>query len=233
MKARRFGSSFGAHTSECFVSYRIVSNASRPNQQEVKAARVPNMANRSEVLSLYRRCLRSMMRIPDVDQRAVYRVYVRDGFRSKACLEAGCKQASNAMTDAKEQLDRMNYYHSIREMKERQKLERKSDIGSTGRSSLGISEQSICSQPTMKNNRSTIEIDTSISNDRKDERYLFVRQWLVKFIPHLHEEDVAAYSNRLINGGFDCAESFRELHAKDLDFMKVAHRRAVVRALFS
>jgi len=174
-----------------------------------------------------------MMRIPDVDQRAVYRVYVRDGFRSKACLEAGCKQASNAMTDAKEQLDRMNYYHSIREMKERQKLERKSDIGSTGRSSLGISEQSICSQPTMKNNRSTIEIDTSISNDRKDERYLFVRQWLVKFIPHLHEEDVAAYSNRLINGGFDCAESFRELHAKDLNFMKVAHRRAVVRALFS
>ena len=71
------------------------------------------------------------------------------------------------------------------------------------------------------------------SNARKDERYLFVREWLVKFIPHLHEEDVAAYSNRLINDGFDCAESFRELHAEDLDFMKVAHRRAVVRALFS
>jgi hypothetical protein len=204
------------------------------NQQEVKAASVPNMANRSEVLSLYRRCLRSMMRIPDVDQRAVYRVYVRDGFRSKACLEAGCKQATNAMTDAKEQLDRMNYYHSIREMKERQKLERKSDIGSISTGSLGISEQSNCSQTTMKNNNGTIESDdVSRSNARKDERYLFVREWLVKFIPHLHEEDVAAYSNRLINDGFDCAESFRELHAEDLDFMKVAHRRAVVRALFS
>ena len=172
-----------------------------------------------------------MMRIPDVDQRAVYRVYVRDGFRSKACLEAGCKQATNAMTDAKEQLDRMNYYHSIREMKERQKLGRTSDIGSTG--SLGISEQSNCSQSTMKKDNGTIESDDSISNDRKDERYLFVRDWLVRFIPQLHEEDVAAYSNRLINDGFDCAESFRELHAEDLDFMKVAHRRAVVRALFS
>ena len=172
-----------------------------------------------------------MMRIPDVDQRAVYRVYVRDGFRSKACLEAGCKQATNAMTDAKEQLGRMNYYHSIREMKERQKLGQKSDIDST--SSLGISEQSNCSQSTMKKDNGTIESDDSISNDRKDERYLFVRDWLVRFIPHLHEEDVAAYSNRLINDGFDCAESFRELHAEDLDFMKVAHRRAVVRVLFS
>ena len=183
------------------------------------------MANRSEILSLYRRCLRSMLRIPDVDQRAVYRVYVRDAFRDKATLAAGCKQAANAISDAREQLERMDYYHSIREMKERQKLERQGNgiIGGAGKRK----------EPYQPKSDRTIVQTNEDENAGKDERCLFARQWLLNLIPHLHKEDVAAYSERLVNDGFDCEESFVELQVEDLDFMKVAHKRMVVRALFS
>ena len=197
------------------------------------------MASRSEILSLYKRCLRSMTRIPDVDQRAVYRVYVRDGFRDKVALPEGCKQATNAIIDAREQLERMDYYHSIREMKERQRLERqnRSIGGSAGMMSASLSAPSKEPNQTENNHRTTTDlaaIDKSNDDDGgKDERYLFARNWLLQYIPHLHEEDAVAYSNRLVNDGFDCEESFLELCAEDLDFMKLAHRRAVVRALFS
>ena len=196
------------------------------------------MASRSEILSLYKRCLRSMMRIPDGDQRAVYRVYVRDGFRNKVALPEGCKQATNAIIDAREQLERMDYYHSIREMKERQSSERRN--GSIGGSSTGMMSASLSApskEPsrTENNNRTPkdLAINKSNDDDGKDERYVFARNWLLQYIPHLHEEDVLAYSKRLVNDGFDCEESFHELCAEDLDFMKLAHRRAVVRALFS
>lgn len=196
------------------------------------------MASRSEILSLYKRCLRSMMRIPDVDQRAVYRVYVRDGFRDKVALPEGCKQATNAIIDAREQLERMDYYHSIREMKERQRSERKSRSigGSAGMMSASLSAPSKEPSQTENNNRTTIDLaafDKSNDDDGKDERHLFARSWLLQYIPHLHEEDAIAYSKRLVNDGFDCEESFLELCAEDLVFMKLAHRRAVVRALFS
>ena len=229
------------------------------------------MASRGEILSLYKRCLRSMMRIPDVDQRAVYRVYVRDGFRDKVALPEGCKQATNAINDAREQLERMDYYHSIREMKERQKVEQRSGGigGSTG--VVGASSPSTCSEPSSQPENDTrittanvarsdksigdddgedekhlLENDTRTTtsgaarsdestddDDGKDERHLFARNWLLQYIPHLHEEDVVAYSRRLVNDGFDCEESFLELRAEDLNFLKLAHRRAVVRALFS
>lgn len=195
------------------------------------------MASRSEILSLYKRCLRSMMRIPDVDQRAVYRVYVRDGFRDKVALAEGCKQATNAVIDAREQLERMDYYHSIREMKERQRSERRNGSIGGSASMISASRSAPSKEPnqTGNNNRITnvAAIDKSNDDDGKDERYLFARNWLLQYIPHLHEEDVVAYSKRLVNDGFDCEESFLELCAEDLDFLKLAHRRAVVRALFS
>ena len=192
------------------------------------------MASRSEILSLYKRCLRSMTRIPDVDQRAVYRVYVRDGFRDKVALPEGCKQATNAIIDAREQLERMDYYHSIREMKERQRSERqnRSIGGSASMMSATLSAPSKGPNQTENNNRPTTDL-IAIDDGDKDERHLFARNWLLQHIPHLHEEDAIAYSKRLVNDGFDCEESFLELCAEDLDFMKLAHRRAVVRALFS
>ena len=198
------------------------------------------MASRSEILSLYKRCLRSMMRIPDGDQRAVYRVYVRDGFRNKVALPEGCKQATNAIIDAREQLERMDYYHSIREMKERQRSERRNGSicgSSTGMISASLSAPSKEPSETENNNRTPKDLsmlmNKSNDDDGKDERCVFARNWLLQYIPYLHEEDVLAYSRRLVNDGFDCEESFLELCAEDLDFMKLAHRRAVVRALFS
>lgn len=192
------------------------------------------MASRGEILSLYKRCLRSMMRIPDVDQRAVYRVYVCDGFRDKVALPEGCKQATTAIGDAREQLERMDYYHSIREMKERQRSERQNGClgGSSGMMSASPSTPS--REPSRTENSNPIHVAASDkSNDGKDERYFFARNWLLRYIPHLHQEDVVIYSKQLVDDGFDCEESFLELCAEDLNFMKLAHRRAVVRALFS
>eukprot|EP00980_Cylindrotheca_fusiformis_P031738 scaffold26888_cov137-Cylindrotheca_fusiformis.AAC.4 len=71
------------------------------------------------ILALYRSCMRSVKRIPDLSQRAVYNIYLRDSFKRKRSLVPSSREAKMAIDDAVEQLDRMNFYHSIREEKER------------------------------------------------------------------------------------------------------------------
>ena len=60
----------------------------------------------SKILFLYKQCLRSAQRIPELDQRDTYQSYIRQGFRD---VKQG-RQAVMAMKDAEEQLERMDYY---------------------------------------------------------------------------------------------------------------------------
>jgi hypothetical protein len=57
-----------------------------------------------------------------------------------------------------------------------------------------------------------------------------VEKWLQKALPQLHEDDVSMYSTQLITDGFDSyAMLENELIMEDVEFMKKAHRRALVR----
>jgi hypothetical protein len=56
--------------------------------------------------------------------------------------------------------------------------------------------------------------------------------WLKSQLPHLHEEDAKRYSQHLVDDGFDSVKFIiEELTDDDLDFMKKAHRRVLVRHL--
>ena len=85
--------------------------------------------SRHAALSLYRSCLRSVKRIPEPDHRVEYALYVRQGFRDKSKLVEGSRQANSALEDAREQLERMNYYHSVREGKLEAQQQQQNDHG--------------------------------------------------------------------------------------------------------
>jgi Complex 1 protein (LYR family) len=192
-----------------------------------------SVAERS-VLRLYRNCLKSAHQIPDASQRATYLDYTRLGFRDRSRLPFASREAHCARRDAEEQLERMNYYHSIREMKEQQ--------------SRNQSRQVPGDEPT----RSPSTISTSTANDtsvtsaqaRNDERdnsiksdtcMLSCRQqivgtWLRAALPDLHPDDQAAYSQTLLDEGFDSLSLLEnEILQHDLNFAKKAHKRALVR----
>ena len=64
-----------------------------------------------------------------------------------------------------------------------------------------------------------------------EERYEEVEQWLLSYLPSLQEYDVANYVANLLEDGFDSMEMMEELMEDDLQFMKKAHRRALLRKL--
>jgi hypothetical protein len=156
-----------------------------------------------------------MRRIPDPEQRMIYDVYVRDGFRSKQDLIPDSRQAIRAVQDAMEQVERMNYFHSIREMKEEQRRPKEN-------------------YPYKEQQKSSAE-ESSIPGDGPSalhqEKYDIVQKWLVVAIPHLHTDDIALYVSQLVDDGFDSLEMLEnELLQEDLTFMKKAHQRALIRA---
>jgi hypothetical protein len=55
--------------------------------------------------------------------------------------------------------------------------------------------------------------------------------WLILIaLPELHTNDLAVYSHRLIEDGFDSLTLLQmDLVQADLEFMKKAHQRAIVR----
>ena len=170
--------------------------------------------SRARILALYRSCLRSKQRIPDPEQRLVYDEYIRKAFRSKQHLIPGSKQANLAIEDAQEQLERMDYYHSIRELKEQERQE--------------------ANKPNAaKESSSKIQSDkrTALLISDPSEKYETVRKWLLDAVPQLHDEDVNVYASKLVEDGFDSNEMLRtELLEEDLKFMKKAHLRALIRA---
>ncbi|POM61419.1 hypothetical protein PHPALM_29566 [Phytophthora palmivora] len=75
------------------------------------------MSTRS-VLQLYAQCLRSARRCPQWEQREMMKAYVQMKFRD----EMNTKDPDRVralVVDGREELERMNYYHSIYEAKQR------------------------------------------------------------------------------------------------------------------
>ncbi|KAL7447741.1 hypothetical protein ACHAWC_000069, partial [Mediolabrus comicus] len=59
-----------------------------------------------------------------------------------------------------------------------------------------------------------------------------VKEWLLSHLPHLHNEDASTYTTKLHELGFDSVAFIEEeLLDEDLQFMKKAHRRVVMRRL--
>jgi hypothetical protein len=182
-----------------------------------------------------------MKRIPDTEQRMVYDVYVRDGFRSKQNLIPGSRQAIRAVEDAMEQVESMNYYHSIREMKEEQRRSKENYPSKPSKGQQKVSAEESQSSipgdgPTATDSPNTYTSSTPPDASEKlpsalhQEKCEIVQKWLVAASPHLHTDDITLYALRLVDDGFDSFEMLEtELLQEDLTFMKKAHQRALVR----
>lgn len=149
-----------------------------------------------------------MQRIPDHSRRATYNIYVREGFKSKGHLVPHSREATTAIEDAMEQLESMNYYHSIRNEKE----------------GLEFANPPL-SRPTL---RFLSDFNTC---NMTSEKSIVVEKWLREALPQLHVDDVSTYTAALVDDGFDSEQVLEsELLLEDLDFMKKAHRRALIRS---
>lgn len=162
----------------------------------------------SKSLALYRKCLRSAHRIPEADQRLTYLSYTRQGFRDKQHLDPESRHAVLAVKDAEEQLERMNYYHSIREEKIRIKAKQRKG-------------------PIVPFHDSTTQ---PMNSDSVSDQDKMIRKWLYEAIPDLHEDDTNRYIHQLLEDGFDTPTLLQnELCMDDLDFMKKGHQRVIAK----
>lgn len=186
----------------------------------------------ANILSLYRQCLRSMQRIPDVEHRATYGTYVTDGFRSKRDLLPNSRQALQAIRDARVQLERMDYYHSIRVMKEKQQEGHREEQKYR---QVGVNSQSIAEGGSAAASFAQHETFGQSSEDRIQRGKLsIVLEWLRVSVPQLHPHDISTYAGCLVRDGFDTVAMLQEeLTEQDLDELveKKAHRRAIAKAL--
>ena len=71
------------------------------------------------VLQLYAQCLRSARRCPQWEQREMMKTYVRMKFRCEVNTQDP-DRVQTLLVDGREELERMNYYHSVYEAKQRQ-----------------------------------------------------------------------------------------------------------------
>ncbi|KAG7394478.1 hypothetical protein PHYBOEH_005139 [Phytophthora boehmeriae] len=69
---------------------------------------------RRPVLELYAQCLRSARKCPQWEQREMMKTYVRMKFRGEMATQDPDRVRS-LLADAREELERMEYYHSIYE----------------------------------------------------------------------------------------------------------------------
>lgn len=174
-------------------------------------------ATKHYILAVYRNCLKSALRIPAASQRDMYLQYTRDGFRGRRGLYAGEAAATRALCDAEEQLERMNYYHGIREQKEQEQ-----------QAAAAVSGGSL-KAGTMTTTTETLE-STNGAPDESNDRQQLVASWLRHALPDLSNEDATSYSHELVASGFDSLELLQhDLLEEDLNFMKVAHKRAILR----
>ncbi|RLN45448.1 hypothetical protein BBJ28_00006627 [Nothophytophthora sp. Chile5] len=71
-----------------------------------------------QVLQLYAQCLRSARKCPQWEQREMMKAYVKMKFQA----EVGTRDPDRVrmlLADARDELERMNYYHSVYEAKQR------------------------------------------------------------------------------------------------------------------
>ncbi len=210
------------------------------------SSRSSSIAKR-RVLQLYRECLRSAHRIPDGSQRATYLDYTRQGFRDRARLPHDTSEALRAIRNAEEQLERMNYYHSIRDIKEHAKPhlnhtnvvtvttgatipQRSSGPDLVDESDGSGSQPKIeCHDKTIKQAYSTIDQEL-VNSEAMSSRLRIANAWLSVALPDLHPCDLTTYSKTLIQDGFDSTSLLeKDIVQDDLNFMKKAHKRALVR----
>ncbi|KAL3781590.1 hypothetical protein HJC23_007110 [Cyclotella cryptica] len=174
------------------------------------------ISSKQSVLRLYRRCLKSVQQIPDLNQRATYLNYVKDGFRRKAHLPQNSREAILAYRDGTEQVTDMEYYQQMAKLKHKirdSKLELNSYETSAGKEASQASERG----------QDKIPSQTADSE---------VYRWLTSHLPHLRREDATRYCDCLVEDGFDSVSFIEEeLVEDDLDFMKRAHRRVIIRHL--
>ena len=207
-------------------------------------------AARHAVLRIYKGCLKSALRIPDPSQRAVYIEYTRAGFRDKRArnLVPESVEAIRAIEAAQEQLESMNYYHSIRELKFTERAaglpttDTDTDDGSTSTSYHDAAnvekqyqqrdQQKVRPVPAGYNKGDLIsdQVPQAGNDLTMKQQLLVVETWLLTALPELHPDDLSAYSHRLMEDGFDSLTLLqRDLVQADLEFMKKAHKRAIVR----
>ncbi|KAF1336652.1 Complex 1 lyr protein, partial [Globisporangium splendens] len=78
------------------------------------------VAVKRQVLGLYAQCLRSARKCPQWEQREMMKAYVKMKFRHDAGVQDPAR-IQRLLADAREELDQMEYYHSVYEAKQRQK----------------------------------------------------------------------------------------------------------------
>lgn len=180
-----------------------------------------NTASKASILALYRRCMRSIQKMPDAGQRATYLIYVRDGFRRNAQLPSNSREAINAYRGGLEQVEQMEYYQSMkkRQSEEKQNIGAETSLQNTRRERTGVSTGN--------------KVGNCLSST-SDTANMDIANWLLRHLPHLNEDDVKKYTQQLVGDGFDSVTFLEEeLLAEDISFMKKAHRRVIERQLKS
>ena len=70
------------------------------------------------------------------------------------------------------------------------------------------------------------------SNKLRLQKEKIVQSFLITSLPSIYMDDVEAYSARLVDDGFDSLQMLMEqLEEDDLDFMKKAHKRALLQVI--
>lgn len=172
---------------------------------------------RVDSIHLYRRCLRSINQIRDPNQKATFFEYAKDGFRSRKHLHPESREARLAYSDALEQVESMEYYQQMARTK-------RDKINPT----TNLRDGSKFSSPRLETSSTGSALTSSSQTTENTE----VKEWLLSHLPHLHNEDVSTYTTKLHELGFDSVAFIEEeLLDEDLQFMKIAHRRVVMRKI--
>lgn len=176
---------------------------------------------RVDSIHLYRRCLRSIKQIRDPNQKATFFEYAKDGFRSRKHLHPDSREARLAYADALEQVESMEYYQQMARIKQ-------DKINPTTHNIRDSSKFSISSN--LRTETSSTGSALTSSSQKTDNTE--VKEWLLLKLPHLKNEDVSTYTTKLHELGFDSIPFIQEeLLEEDLQFMKKAHRRVIMRKI--
>ena len=179
-----------------------------------------NTLSKTSIISLYKRCIRSVQQMPDFNQRGAYLIYVRDSFHRTSHLPLNSREALVAYRDGLDQVEQMEYYHS--QMKIKQNERQQAFSGNETQPSV------ISNSNTSDQNEDELETRQQQYGDAISS----IQEWLLQLLPHLNEEDATNYSKHLLDDGFDSIPFIKEeLLVEDLHFMKKAHRRVIERKL--
>jgi hypothetical protein len=173
---------------------------------------------RVDSIHLYRRCLRSINQIHDPNQRSTFFEYAKDGFRSRKHLHPDSREARLAYADALQQVESMEYYQQMARIKQ-DKINPTTHLRDSSKFSSSLRTETSSTGSAL-----TLSSQTTENTE--------VKEWLLSHLPHLKNEDALTYTTKLQELGFDSVAFIEEeLLDEDLQFMKKAHRRVVMRRL--